>query len=88
MKAMNLFAIFAGLEPDDLDRCITESFDSNDCRKLKDGQWLVFSEINISSGMYEKLIEKGGNVNCIIVPFLNYYGWQDKAVWEWVDSHE
>lgn len=80
-----VYAIFGGVAPAELDKRIPEGFPGETSRQLGSGQWLVVADVDTPSALYEKFKSKG-NLDCVILPVGPYYGWKDKAVWEWIET--
>jgi len=86
-ESKKIYAIFGATDNSVVDQRITEKYPDTDRRQLLSGQWLISSLETTPSGIYEHLTKEDDQINCIIVPISNYYGWQDAAVWEWIAAN-
>ncbi len=82
---MALFAIIGGRSLTELDARVKTVFQQKVF--LHSGQWLVSYTASLPADVYQAMKNQGGDINCIVLPIHTYYGWYDKAVWDWMDAH-
>lgn len=90
---MNVYAIFGTNNAAALDTCIPAVFPQS--LKLASGQWLV-AHISLlpnevyealkTSSAYEAVKANGADLFCIVAGMNRYYGWNDKAIWDWIEN--
>jgi hypothetical protein len=80
-----IYAIFGGPDFDSIDNAVEKAFSESDRFQITSGQWLVRSQSALAAEVSAQLIGDGEHFYNIIVRFKDYYGWNDKAVWEWAE---
>lgn len=80
----NVYAVFGSRNVTDIDNRISAVF--NQRYQLGPGQWLVAYPASLPSDVYQAMKNQGGDIFCIILQIGQYYGWQDKAIWDWIES--
>lgn len=80
-----VYAVFGAQNPSDLDTRVQAVFATTATRQLGSGNWLVADDAAGPSAFYEKLKSKG-DIDCVVTPVDSYYGFKDKAVWEWIST--
>jgi len=86
MTANNVYAIFAATNSGAIDTRVESVFQKR--YRLAPGQWLVSYSASLPSDVYQAIKNAGGDIQCIVAqlaPSL-YYGWHDKAIWDWIDG--
>jgi hypothetical protein len=81
---MQIYAIFGAQNVPALEARIPAVFGKN--YRVGHGQWLVAYQASLPADVYQAMKNQGGDINCIIVQLTQYYGWQDKAVWDWIEA--
>jgi hypothetical protein len=79
-----VFAIFGARDPKSLDDAVEQAF-ANRCHKVAEGQWLVSANTTQPAEIYKRLTQNGP-LSCVIVWAFDYYGWHDKAIWDWIEA--
>jgi hypothetical protein len=81
---MNAYAIFGARDAAELDTRIPRAFSNS--LKIGAGQWIVVHASVLPNEVYTALKAGGSDIFCVIVGIRSYYGWQDKAVWDWIEN--
>ena len=81
---MNIYAIFGANDVPALDSRVPMAFPWS--RNVGPGQWIVAHASVLPNDVYEALKATGGDIFCIVVAGRGYYGWNDKAIWDWIDN--
>ena len=84
MLSMSVYAIFGSPTPADVDARVQALFPNR--LQLGAGQWLVAYQASLPSDVYQAMKNMGGDLKCIVTPVAGYYGWHDKAIWDWIAS--
>ncbi|MGD0960814.1 MAG: hypothetical protein ABSB19_13490 [Methylomonas sp.] len=86
MQKYYVYAIFGALEPEEIDNLVELAFPADNSYQITSGQWLVKSKSNLSAEVYKTLFDGNEPSYCVITSMDGYYGWHDKAVWDWVEA--
>lgn len=82
---MAVYAIFGSTNTAELDNRVEAAFANR--RQLGSGQWLVAYPASLPADIYQAMKARGGgDLSCIVTPITIYYGWQDKAIWDWIEA--
>ena len=81
---MGVCAIF-GASDSEIDKRVSAVFP--DRKQVGAGSWLVAYPASLPADVYQTMRSNGGDVTCIVASITTYYGWYDKAVWDWIESH-
>ena len=86
MATQNVFAIFGAPDPNTLDARVSSAF-AGRCTKIGPGQWLVSAATPLAAEVYKAISnQETDNILCIVTPMNGHYGWQNKAVWDWIEA--
>jgi hypothetical protein len=90
LPARNVFAVFGylgGLSAG-VEESIKKAWPDQLSMPVSNG-WLVADVSELPASVYEKLTSQyGGNLSVLINRFDKYYGWYDKAVWDWIEARQ
>lgn len=81
---MNVFAVIAPRDAGSLDTRVTTLFPSR--YKLANGQWLVSYPASLPSDLYQTMKSQGGDISCVIFSVSSYYGYYDRAAWDFIEK--
>lgn len=83
----HIFVLFDAREPEKLDSSVIRAF-AGRSYQVAPGQWLVRSETAQPAEIYKSLLNGEHHVSCIIMLMADYYGWHDKATWDWLEANQ
>lgn len=46
---------------------------------------MVYHASLLPSEVYESVKMAGGDIQCVIAAISRYYGWNDRAIWDWIE---
>ncbi|MCY4597060.1 MAG: hypothetical protein OXC19_19945 [Bryobacterales bacterium] len=98
---MIVFLVLA-IDGRDITNSVSSAFKEKNTRQIGDGsRWLVCDpEVTTSSGIWNRVNSPKGLIgaalaqssketpftDCLIVPVVNYYGFADAGIWQWIES--
>jgi len=84
---VTVFAILGSSTPDELSKIVMATFGDSSCFRLPSNDWLVAARTQQSAHVYELMKENAGDdVSCIVVHMDRFYGWNDAAIWQWIEA--
>jgi hypothetical protein len=89
-KQRQVFAVFGARNPQEVDTAVQREF-AESSYQIFPGQWLVVADTTLPATVYKRLAktdQKRDQMVCIVVPMSGYYGWQDKAIWDWIEANK
>jgi hypothetical protein len=82
-----VFGYFGGLSAG-IETAVKKAWPDQLSQPVANG-WLVADSSELPAPVYEKLKEAyGGDVSVLVTKLDKYYGWYDKAVWDWIEARQ
>lgn len=87
-EAQHVFVVLGAQDPDTLKSVIPVAWKEDERFELPSGDWLVASSSELVAPIYDRIKAAAGtDVTCVVTRLDTYYGWHDRAVWDWIEVH-
>jgi hypothetical protein len=85
MEKKIIYSVFGNENTSEIDEAVRDTY-PEDSYYIADGQWLIRDASILPEEIHKKLSKPDNKLVCIINKMVGFYGWKNKAVWDWIEA--